>query len=160
MLYIAHRGNTHGPDIHLENSPTAIDSAIRNKFDVEVDVRVINGAYYLGHDRATYWVNRSFLDRKEIWIHAKDVVTYWDVLSNFVNPKVFMNEIDDLAVAIDLKSREPYFWTIKPNAPLNDKSIAVMPERFGGKAWENQELKKSMSICTDYIYLFKDTLHV
>ena len=38
MIFIAHRGNTKGPNKELENTPGYIDEALDNGFDVEVDI--------------------------------------------------------------------------------------------------------------------------
>lgn len=59
MRLIAHRGNTSGPS-EFENSPAHIVSAIKAGFDVEIDVRYIDGKFMLGHDKPTYEVDPWF----------------------------------------------------------------------------------------------------
>lgn len=59
MKLIAHRGNTLGPDSANENKLYYITKALRDGFDVEVDVRIEtyainNYKVWLGHDRGDY----------------------------------------------------------------------------------------------------------
>ena len=51
MKIISHRGNLTGPNSVYENSLEAIDHCIYNlKVSVEIDLRVVNGQLFLGHD--------------------------------------------------------------------------------------------------------------
>lgn len=47
-IFIAHRGNTTGPDPKRENSPDYILEALGEGYDVEIDLRVYNGECWLG----------------------------------------------------------------------------------------------------------------
>jgi glycerophosphoryl diester phosphodiesterase len=49
-ILIAHRGNTYGPNEDKENSPEYIDDALKAGFDVEIDLRVVNGDCWLGYE--------------------------------------------------------------------------------------------------------------
>ena len=75
MKIISHRGNVRGPIPDRENRPSYIDCAIGNGYDVEIDVRLIAGQLWLGHDELQYKVEHSWLQpRKEyLWIHCKDL---------------------------------------------------------------------------------------
>ena len=75
MKIISHRGNIRGPISQKENRPTYIDCAIGNGYDVEIDLRSIDGELWLGHDVPQYKVEHSWLQpRKEyLWIHCKDI---------------------------------------------------------------------------------------
>ena len=75
MKIISHRGNVRGPLADRENRPSYIDCAIGNGYDVEIDVRLIAGQLWLGHDEPQYKVEHSWLQpRKEyLWIHCKDL---------------------------------------------------------------------------------------
>lgn len=72
---ISHRGNISGPESARENSPDFIDEAIDLGFDVEVDVRRIDGKLYLGHDGPDYEVNLVWLLQRvrNLWIHCKNL---------------------------------------------------------------------------------------
>lgn len=75
MKIIAHRGNTNGPHLYLENEPSYIDKAIEKGFDVEIDIRCVDGSLYLGHDDPEHPIGLDWLlDRKEsLWVHCKNL---------------------------------------------------------------------------------------
>ena len=50
MKLISHRGNINGRIENYENNPDYIDDTIRLGYDVEVDVWMIEGVLFLGHD--------------------------------------------------------------------------------------------------------------
>ena len=56
---IAHRGNLEGKDLR-ENAPEFLQSAIDKGFDIEVDIRYINGEWWLGHDGPQYQIDSPF----------------------------------------------------------------------------------------------------
>jgi len=94
MIRIAHRGNYKGRDIFRENTISYIEEAIANDFDVEVDVWLLDRKWYLGHDLPKEEIDLSFLERSQIWTHAKDLQGY---VSLYHNPKahVFWHDKDD-----------------------------------------------------------------
>ena len=61
MKVISHRGNLRGPRPELENRPSYIDSAYQLGFDVEVDIRFVNGEFWLGHDELQYKVDETLV---------------------------------------------------------------------------------------------------
>jgi len=81
MIRIAHRGNYKGRNAERENTVSYIEEAIAAGYDVEVDVRLVDGKWYLGHDKPQEEVSLSFLERASIWAHAKNLegyVTLWN----------------------------------------------------------------------------------
>ena len=62
MKLISHRGNIKGPNPYRENTPTYIDCAIGNGYDVEIDVRSIDGELWLGHDEPQYKIEHKCLE--------------------------------------------------------------------------------------------------
>lgn len=75
MKIISHRGNLYGPEPEKENLPSRVSEAIRNfGFDVEIDLRVVSGELFLGHDSPQYEISKDFLFKNAayLWIHAKD----------------------------------------------------------------------------------------
>ena len=56
MILISHRGNLNGP-FQDENNPTKIEDVILKGFDVEIDLRILNSEFYLGHDTEDFKVS-------------------------------------------------------------------------------------------------------
>ena len=75
MKIISHRGNINGPVPEKENRPSYIDSAIQLGYDVEVDLRIIDNDFWLGHDEPQYKVELPWmlLRKDKIWFHCKDI---------------------------------------------------------------------------------------
>ena len=71
MILISHRGNLTGKNKN-ENHPSHIKNALLMGFDVEVDIWHVNGAFYLGHDKPLYKINKYFLLNPKLWSHAKN----------------------------------------------------------------------------------------
>ena len=71
MYLISHRGNINSIEKNRENSPDYINEALKNGFDVEVDVRFENGKFFLGHDFNQFEIDKKFLLNSKIWCHAK-----------------------------------------------------------------------------------------
>ena len=69
---IAHRGNLDGPN-KGENHPDYLLHALSQGFDCEVDVWLVNGEIFLGHDNPEYMVKKSFLEKEGLWLHAKNL---------------------------------------------------------------------------------------
>lgn len=148
MKLIAHRGNTVGRFESYENEPNYIDKAIREGYDVEVDVWVINGLLYLGHDKAQYGVNfRWFRDRmSKLWIHCKneDALFYFrDDLIYDMN--YFWHQKDDFTL-----TSHGYIWTY-PGKKLSSNSIAVIPETS-----EFDNIDIAYGICSDNIENYRN----
>jgi len=72
MIIISHRGNLSGPDWKNENSPRQIKKALKEKFDVEIDIWLIKNKWFLGHDKPAYQVPKKFLENPRLWCHAKN----------------------------------------------------------------------------------------
>jgi len=75
VIIISHRGNIRGPVPDKENRPSYIDCAIGNGYHVEIDVRLIDGELWLGHDEPQYKIEHRWLREREeyLWIHCKNV---------------------------------------------------------------------------------------
>ena len=50
MKIIAHRANINGPCIKNENQKASIKDCLDLGYDVEIDIRSLEGKLYLGHD--------------------------------------------------------------------------------------------------------------
>ena len=71
MILISHRGNLRGRIPKYENNPSYIEKALKEGFDVEIDVWYKDNEWYLGHDEPTYHINMNWLRNKKLWCHAK-----------------------------------------------------------------------------------------
>jgi len=149
MLIISHRGLLDGPDINLENRPDTIEKSIKEGFDVEIDLQIINGLPFLGHDGPTYPISIEFLRQDKLWIHAKTMEA-----ANFASKYIpfsswFYHDKDDCVII-----GKKIIWTYpKKNLPLYDNSIAVLPELN----YTDEEIRAftCFGICTDYARKFK-----
>jgi hypothetical protein len=140
MIYISHRGNLLGDGD--ENSPDQIDEAIKKGFDVEIDVRAMDGKLWLGHDEPTHQVPMSFFfDRQDkLWCHAKDIEACAILLESGLH--TFFHNVDDVTL-----TSKGFMWTF-PQKTLTPFSIMVHPEQD-----YDDQLKriKPAGICSDFI---------
>lgn len=152
MIYIAHRGLTHGPNPELENHPAQIVQAVKNGYECEVDLWVKDGELYLGHDAPTYQINYTFLAVRPLWIHAKNIDALKWLRDNHKKFNYFWHENDRFTL-----TSEGYIWTYPGNI-LTENSICVMPE------WhmKPEELvvfqENCYGVCSDYVGLMKKNI--
>jgi len=137
MKIIAHRGNLYGPNRDTENKPETIREAIRQGFDCEVDVWLVNGQYYLGHDYPETPISFGFLEffSEHLWIHCKHLDSLLRLKDTF---NCFYHDKD----LYTLTSRGHIWGNI--NSPTHLNVIQVMPERGGTLS------TTCAGICTDY----------
>ena len=141
MLLISHRGNINGKS-EQENHPSHIDYALKQGFDVEIDVWKVNKTeWYLGHDKPQYKIDLEFLKNDKLWCHAKNIDALNDMLE-YKDIHCFWHQEDDVTL-----TSKGYMWTY-PNKQLTDKSIAVCPEVWKIKI---EQPKLATGICSDYI---------
>jgi hypothetical protein len=74
MILISHRGNINSILPHRENSTKYIDEAIALGYNVEIDVRLIGGKLFLGHDSPDFNISLSWLlyRSKSLFVHTKN----------------------------------------------------------------------------------------
>ena len=141
MKKIAHRGNISGKQIELENKPSYIESAISQKYDVEIDVWLFNDKFMLGHDEPQYEISFSFFEKHQdkLWIHCKNLHALFALNKiNYLN--VFFHDKDDATL-----TSHGFIWTY-PNKPLMPNSVCVLPE-LGIEG----DIHKCHGICSDYL---------
>lgn len=139
MIYIAHRGNTHGPNIKRENSPDYILEALNNGFYVEIDVWIYDAALWLGHDGPEYKTNIDFLKSSDKFIcHAKNIPALELLLKE--NVHCFFHDTDEAVL-----TSKGWIWTY-PGKLLTKNSICVMPEVNKTNFTNN-----CIGICSDYV---------
>lgn len=142
MFFISHRGNLTGPNPMKENSVEYINNALSKSFDVEIDVWLKKDIFYLGHDEPQYEVDINFLKNPRLWIHAKNLECFYK-LSNY-NLNFFWHEDDKVTI-----TSKGFFWNY-PGTQLSEKSICVLPEKFGIRKLN------CLGYCSDFIEEFYD----
>ena len=148
MLLIAHRGNMDGPNSDWENNPKQIDLCISKGLNVEVDLRVIDGEFWLGHDEGQYSVSKAWLmmRRNYLWVHCKNVEALHWVQIPVVGKSMhyFWHEEDSYTI-----TSEGWIWAypnkLVPEPHEFSKSVCVMPEIY------ITETNHFQAICTDYV---------
>jgi hypothetical protein len=145
MILISHRGNINGRIKEAENKPDYIEDAIKLGYDVEIDIWVIEGTFYLGHDEPQYGIILDWLyERKDkLWIHCKNIraIETFNFLPEMYN--YFWHQED----TVTLTSKN-FIWAYPGKQSIN-RSIAVMPELF------NDNIDTCLGVCSDYIQNYK-----
>ena len=143
MIIISHRGNVDGPDPKKENRQETIDFAIGLGYDVEIDIRLINGEFFLGHDGPDSQVDIEWLRtrKKKLWVHCKNLeaVVWFKEDAVF---RYFWHQED----YVTLTSKGD-IWAYPGFQPIKG-SIAVMPEL------NNDSTDVCAGVCTDYPKLY------
>lgn len=145
QYYISHRGNTDGKFESYENEPCYIDRALAEGFDVEIDIWVIEGTFYLGHDRPLYGVTMHWLNQRasNLWLHCKNIeAVEW--FSSIPGYWWFWHENDTLTL-----TSGKHIWAYPGKQPI-ERSIAVLPEIH------NDDVSECIGVCSDYIKRYKD----
>jgi len=150
MKLISHRGNINGRFESYENEPTYIDKAIKEGYDVEIDVWFVDNVLFLGHDKPQYKVDfRWFKDRLiKLWIHCKDLESMVFLAECGYEFNYFWHQEDDVTL-----TSKKYIWTY-PGKKLTSKSIAVMPE-----ITTNWNIDNCNGICSDKISEYKTLIN-
>ena len=141
MILISHRGNTTGPNPEKENHPDYIENALRQGYDVEVDMWYTDKLMF-GHDYPQYKVDQYlFLItwRDKLWVHCKNIeaVNFFKKEHSLV--KYFWHETDTIAL-----TSQNDIWAYPGKQPILN-SIAVMPEL------NQDDISHCKGICSDYI---------
>lgn len=148
MRIISHRGLLDGPDSELENRPAQIMSALDEGFDAEVDLWVVDGKLYLGHDGPSHPIAPAFILDSRLWIHCKNMESF-HFLRDYGHGCNFFYHDSDLVV---LTSKQ-IGWTYlgKPET-THPRSICVMPEVTYG--WDEigamARARSWYGMCSDY----------
>lgn len=152
MKVISHRGNIRGSIPEKENRPSYIDCAIGNGFNVEVDLRFIDGEYWLGHDAPDYKVNINWLNKRKeyLWIHCKNL-----------NAAIKCKNFNSFC-----HTNDPYIYTSNNKLWVHDlkcdmNSDVIIPliniESIDKlNSLDLEKIKDVYAICTDYVYEILD----
>jgi hypothetical protein len=155
MKLIAHRGLFNGPDVNLENRPEQIELSFSRGFDCEVDLWIVDGNMFLGHDRPDYPIEPKFLNNHGLWIHAKNLAALRYLSETGLT--YFWHQSDDCVI-----TSNGYIWTF-PGKALTDRSIRLMPE-WNGKEEYTPVYERLLTtkedtcyaICSDYVLKIRE----
>jgi hypothetical protein len=149
MILISHRGNINGKIPEYENNPDYVDSAINLGYDVEIDIRMINGELFLGHDTPDTKISLNWLEdkSKHLWIHTKNFEAM-DFLIDFEWAKIFYHQQE----AHTIINNTNLIWSHNL-IEANTKSIIPLLSLNDISKWEKKEV---YGICSDYIKNFKE----
>lgn len=150
MKFISHRGNLEKKVKHEENTTEKIEYCISLGFDVEIDIWLISGDLYLGHDGPEQKIQLTFLNenKKHLWIHTKNIESLLQLRTQF---NCFWHQEDDYAL-----TSNGNIW-VYPGKKLIKDSIAVMPEITN---YSLQDLQICYGICSDNILSYYKSLGV
>lgn len=145
MIYIAHRGHTHGVKKDFENSPEYIQAALDAGFDCEIDVWYMNNSWRLGHDGPDYSIPMDFLYKKGLWIHCKNFAAFRR-LAHLTQLNVFWHQEDDYVL-----TSQNYIWCYPGKMVDTDfKTICVKPEIH------DTDYERFCGVCSDYVGYYRD----
>lgn len=138
---IAHRGNFNGANKDLENSIPYLQEALRNGYDIEVDLWFINNNFYFGHDDPRYKASSSFIENivDHAWFHCKNLEAI-EKVSSLSNARYFWHQEDDFAL-----TSNGLIWTY-PGKEFGSKSIVVDLTDS-----EKEQYSSCYGICGDYL---------
>lgn len=146
---ISHRGNVDSITLELENSPSYIDAAINLGYDVEMDVRLIKGNLFLGHDTPDYEVSLQWLlDRKDnLWVHTKNFGALAYLIHH--NLKIFYHQKEDHTIINNCN----VIWSHNLNEANENSIIPLLSDNDIQKF--NNLNKKVYGVCSDFIGYLK-----
>lgn len=140
--YIAHRGNCDGPNPALENSPEYLLLAIERGADIEVDVWVVDGNVYFGHDEPTYPIDLDFLEDIEpyAWFHCKNFEALKYFSESWVGYRFFWHQGDDYTI-----TSTGHIWTYPGKSHFRNSIIVDLSPTY------NYGDKEVYAVCVDYL---------
>ena len=141
MILIAHRGNINGSNPAMENNPDYIDKALRSGYDVEIDVWLVDGKFFLGHDKPQYEIDWKLLNRNGLWCHAKNI----EALSAMITMGVhcFWHQEDKYTV-----TSKGYIWA-HPRSEYSNSAIRVDQD------FNPDLIGNCLGICSDYVESYR-----
>lgn len=134
MIIISHRGNLDGPCSSQENTPSTIEFACSQGFEVEVDVWFHHGKYMLGHDEPKHSVSPCWLKKLPLWCHAKNTEAMEKMLEDSIHH--FWHESDRFTL-----TSKGIPWCYPNN--YNKRGIVVLTDA-------TLPSKPVLGVCTDY----------
>ena len=153
MIFIAHRGNLHGPKPELENTISYIEQALSDNYAVEVDVIDWDehNTFTLGHDKKQEEVSYRWLldNRKNLFAHAKNYKSLEGLLKHGAH--CFYHTDEEYV----LTSNNIIWCYPGVSYANNDNCVIVLPEIYPMKPW-----RSAYGICSDYVANYRREFEV
>lgn len=153
MKIISHRGNVSGPIANRENRPSYIDCAIQLGYDVEIDVRYIDGNLWLGHDMPDFKIEESWIipRMEKLWFHCKNLSAVENLRKISPNIKTFCHSSDPFVLV-----SSGNVWVHDLSLPLYPHCIIPLLSSYDIKSFiAEHRLDDVGAICTDYVFQVK-----
>lgn len=140
MFLISHRGNTHGSAKKQENNPFFLNKLTEKGYNIEIDVWLVDGEIFLGHDEPLNKIDIQYLKNDNFWCHAKNL----EALSLMLNEGIhcFWHQEDDYTL-----TSKGYIWTY-PNKPICKNSVIVCKNLKETQYYANLDIA---GICSDFV---------
>lgn len=149
MLIVSHRGNLDGPNPDKENHPDYIKEALKHG-PVEIDIRIIDGKVFLGHDLPQYEIAYNFLNKDGLYIHCKTLDTVWWLEQNYCYLNYFWHETDRMTF-----TKYGDIWCYPGVYMKNGITVELNPEPH---SWMHLKENYIKGICTDYVNIYRKEL--
>lgn len=150
MIVISHRGNINGSLPEKENRPSYIDSAIQLGYEVEVDIRYLNGKFYLGHDTPDYEISEIWMEKRKdkIWFHCKNLdasFRLYEMQTDKIKYRYFCHSFDTYVL-----TSTGNVWVHDLSLNINDKCIIPLLNNDDIIEYSGNSV---YAVCTDYVLL-------
>lgn len=148
MKIISHRGNISGPDHSHENTVEQIQKCIDLGYDVEIDLRMRNGAPHLGHDSADHEVAADWLRERQsnLWIHVKEYSALVWLMSEVPTANFFCHESDRYTLVSNGK-----VWCHDLTNVMTDKCVIPLLSLEQVQSYDFKNQGSLYAVCTDYV---------
>jgi hypothetical protein len=150
MILISHRGNINGPIPDKENRPSYIDSAIQLGYDVEVDLRFLDGEFWLGHDNPQYKIELEWMNKRKnnLWFHCKNKDSAMNLIKLNKGFNFFCHSNDDFVL-----TSNGYLWVHDLTGLIDNTCIIPLLDMDTILKIKNRNV---YGICTDHINFLKN----
>ena len=144
-LWILHRGLKAGPDLSLENKEALLKQRIGEGWNVEADLWLHEGGFWLGHDTPeTLLQDIGLLACPKAWIHCKNLEMLTYMTEKKPGAPFFSHDQDQAVLTSD-----GHIWCY-PGFQAGSQSIVVMPERVPGMAIDYSTIA---GVCSDFTFI-------
>ncbi len=150
MIIYAHRGNLTGRTPARENAPDYIDNAIATGFHVEIDLRMVDGKFFLGHDKAQHPITAQWLrERKHrLLAHIKDHHAIREAQG--IGIDLFCHEKDEFTL-----TRMGFLWLAQTAIVPDKYSIVPLITREQIETYPHRGM---YGVCSDFPILANERL--